>query len=445
MKVRKLISILTLCIFVLSSVATGAFAQNRHSEVDITVKDNGSVQLMVNFKDMKEAEWALKHVMKMKMQNIIAGYQDGTFKPNKPVTRAEAVVLTMRAAGLQEEIDQTVADSVYLSYRDAKDIPFWAQKAVYVAVKRGYLSAAATAEFQPNKPATREWVVTLMAKALDFEPMDIQLPFKDADRISPDIAGYVAAVVYDQLISGYPDGNFKPNKPVTRAEIAVMLGLSTDELQIPGKIKHKTEGTVVSTAVYNAAYSQGNITIDVDGKAGLTMTLPVAKDALIYVGDKPGALADIGVGAKVEVISNEKGMAVYIEAKPKVVTGVVQAVYGDKIDVIEFETGRKHRYEDPVKATYTAAANVAVVLNGAEAKISDLKSGDKIKLILDGTGKAAFIKASRFVRCEDKVEDKKKGKNVKIIVGQDDGHDDDDDDDDDEDEDKDKDKDKDED
>ena len=417
MNLKKMTTILILSVFVLGTFTTGAFAKNNNPQVDIKVLDTGSVQIIQNFKDVGEAKWALKHVMKMRLENIIMGYQDGTFKPNKPVTRAEAVVLTIRAAGLQDEVEQTVINSVYLPFKDAKSIPVWAKQAIAVAVERGYVAAASTDEFQANKPATREWVVMLVAKALDLKPMEITLPFKDAGSISPEITGYVAAVVYDQLISGYPDGNFKPNKPVTRAEIAVMLGLSTDELQIPGKQKNKLEGTVVSTAVYASTYAQGSITLDIKGRDNTTLTLPVAKGAVIYSMDKTAAFADIRTGAQVAIVIDEKGSAVYIEVIPETLKGVVEAVYSDKIDILEFDKDKRHGPDTTIKS-YNFATNVVTVLNGATAKVTDLKAGDKITLTIDAAGKVVNIKASRFVAKDDEDENdrnKDKSKSEKEV------------------------------
>jgi len=98
----------------------------------------------MNFKDLDEAKWAVKNILKMNAEDIIMGYNDGSFRPNKPVTHAEAVVLTIRAAGLQSEIESQVADAVYLPFKDAKSIPGWAQKAVAVAVEKGYLQVSKT-------------------------------------------------------------------------------------------------------------------------------------------------------------------------------------------------------------------------------------------------------------------------------------------------------------
>lgn len=420
MRKKKITALMVLVALLLSIVTTGAMAKNIRSDVNIQINQDGSVQVAMKFKDLKEASWAMKNILKMNAENIIAGYTDGNFRPNKPVTHAEAVVLTMKAAGLQSEIDSIVADKVYLPFKDAKSIPSWAKKAVATAVEKGYLQAGPSGNFQPNKAASREWVVKLIAKALNLQPVDIQLPFTDAAKISSDTVGYVAAVVYKQLISGFPDGSFQPNKPVSRAEIAVMLGISTNELPIPGKMKFKVEGTIdsvslqaatvtdqiyggVADQVYGNSQAQGSITLkldkdddeDEDEGRQVTVTYPVSTNALIYINDQAAKLSDLTVGAKAEAVIKD-GMVAYLEVEPVVVKGVVQAVYNDTVTVINNDWGKSKRSLAPVTTTYNLADNVVVTLNGVSVKAADLKAGVIVRMTLNAEEKVSSIKAARF-------------------------------------------------
>lgn len=417
MKKNKLLAILVLCVF-LFGIPSGVLAKPTGLNIDVKVNDNGSVTM--TFNDADQAKWALQQILKMKAENIISGFEDGSFRPNKTVTRAQAVVLTMRAAGLQTEIENIVADSVYLPFKDAKSIPVYAKKAVALAVQKGYLGADGSGSFQAEKAASREWVVVLIAKSMGLKPMDIDLPFTDADKISSDAAGYVAVVVYNHSISGLPDGSFQPQKPVTRAEIAVMLGLAADEVKIPGKIKSKVEGTVksVSTSVYSDVYSQGTITLTVNGDkddevdedVARVVTLQVAKNAQIYIGDKTAAIGDIAVGSKAEIAVNKNGLAVYIEIKPITVKGVVQSVYaGEKSLTIIQRTGEE-KMGNKQLTTYQVADSVNIVVNGVKVELAQLLPDDVVKLNFNADGKVTSIKASRFTKIKDKIKDKMKNK-----------------------------------
>jgi hypothetical protein len=431
MRTKKMISIVVLIVFIMGIAISGVSAAGN---VNVNINTDGSVQMTFNFSDMKEAQWALKQIMKMKSSNIISGYSDGSFRPNKPVTHAEAVVMTMKAAGLQSEIDNFVVDSVYLPYKDANSIPNWAQKAVALAVYEKYLNASSSDNFQPQAPATRQWVIMLVAKALNIQPRTETLPFSDTGSISPDAMGYVTAVVYKQLMSGFPDGSFKPDKPITRAEIAVLLGITTEEVPIPGKIRSKVEGKVVSvsTTVSSDVYdAQGTITLDVakedddededeDAVSGIVY-YPVAKNAQIFIDDKAADLSAIVSGSIAEVVVNKDGLVEYIEVDPIVVKGVVQSVYGDKLTINIQEKEKEHSRNrgEAVTKEYQVASGVVIVINGVTTTLAELKEGDVVKLSFDASGKVNNVKGTRFEKYkekenknkdEDEDEDKDKDK-----------------------------------
>lgn len=412
MKIRKIISMLMLSIFLFASLTSGAQAKNSRQplNINITVNQDGFVNLSMKFKDMNEAKWALKHVSKMFSKNIIIGYVDGSFGPNKPVTQAEAVVMTMRAAGFQQEIDSMVSESVYLPFRNSHGVPQWAQKAVSLAYQKGFLETPGSDKFQSNKSATREWFSVLIVKAFGWKDLaldknDVLLPFKDQAEIDRDLVGYIAVAVEKNIITGMPDGNFQPNKPVTRAQAAVMLGLSSGE--VPKPSKNKYEGIISGKSVHEDVNTQGSITLNME-KAG-QMTFPVANDAAIYIGDSIAKLGEIAIGSKAEVIVNSDNVVVYLEIEPVTVKGIIESIdpENNKISIIN---------------NYIVAHDAQIILNGKEVTLADLKSGDSVKMILDEKNIVTFIKAVEFGKKElknsdgkdDQQEDSKDIKNIII-------------------------------
>lgn len=113
----------------------------------------------VQLKDVGE-HWAQNNVVNLKDQGIINGYPDGTFRPNAPVSTAEAVVLAVRLLGLDEQA-KAKADA-QLAFTDAAAIPGWARGYVAVAVEKGLVESQG--QFQPNKKATRMDVTILLVK-----------------------------------------------------------------------------------------------------------------------------------------------------------------------------------------------------------------------------------------------------------------------------------------
>src|SRR5690606_29164558 len=81
---------------------------------------------------------------------------------------------------------------------------------------------------KPQEPASRVWVSSLLVRALGLESEALKLmstypDFKDAKEIPAGSIGYVNIAVENDIVSGYPNGTFRPNKSVTRAEMAVLL------------------------------------------------------------------------------------------------------------------------------------------------------------------------------------------------------------------------------
>ena len=59
-------------------------------------KSSNEIVIRLQFKDENELKWALVPIMRLASKGVFTGYEDGTFKPNRPVTRAELAALLDR-------------------------------------------------------------------------------------------------------------------------------------------------------------------------------------------------------------------------------------------------------------------------------------------------------------------------------------------------------------
>ncbi|WP_051287061.1 polysaccharide lyase family 8 super-sandwich domain-containing protein [Paenibacillus taiwanensis] len=105
--------------------------------------------------------WAQPFIQALAKAGYISGYEDGTFRANKQMTRSELVVLIVRARGLE------VHPKVTLTFGDADQIPAWAKPYVAAAVEAGLIQGNGDGKFKPNAATTRAEAITLILRLLN--------------------------------------------------------------------------------------------------------------------------------------------------------------------------------------------------------------------------------------------------------------------------------------
>jgi hypothetical protein len=244
-------------------------------------------EFQLGFEDSDEAPWAKGYIGKMQAKNVIQGYGDGTVRPNAPVTRIEAIVMAVRLMELEDEAIEKSTTDVELHFKDENKIPSWGKGHVIVALENGLFNSTED-KIQPNKPASRLWVVNLLVRALDLEDKALnqmtEIPdFKDADQIPAGSVGYVNVAIEHGLINGYEDNTFKPNRSVTRGEMAAFLDRTNDDLleqdgaiTVLGNITDISFGSSVTDDTYG---TDGRITVQFHN--GDSFTYAISSDLLV--------------------------------------------------------------------------------------------------------------------------------------------------------------------
>lgn len=151
----------------------------------------------------------VKHTKKTSQKSFIAGYPDGLFRPDNSVTRAEA-------AQMLWVLENATASNLKADFKDAKDS--WYNQALNYTISKGMLLAK-NGNIRPDVPMTRGEFVRMLYPLLAD---------KSGGPRFNDIAGheFEAAILRasaNGIIKGYPDGSFKPDGKVTRAETVTML------------------------------------------------------------------------------------------------------------------------------------------------------------------------------------------------------------------------------
>ncbi len=168
------------------------------------------------FPDVSEDNPFYYYIMRMKDLGITTGYSDGTFKPDEPLTRgALAKFLTIAHDGEEPsygDCDPPFPDvpcdyTFYPHIRRLKDI----------FEEEGYPLGYSDGTFKPDENITRGGLAKLSVVALGWGQQ-----FPDVPYTHP-FFKYIQSLAYRGIVSGYSDGSYYPDEPLTRGATTKMV------------------------------------------------------------------------------------------------------------------------------------------------------------------------------------------------------------------------------
>jgi len=212
-----------------------------------------------DYNDITKDFWAYKHINTCTQNNWLNGYPNGSFMPDGPVTRAEAIKTLV----------------LYLKRETTSQDGEW--YAPYLDVANDIIPKEWTGEnLLPDESITREELSYLLVSALGYDAVDNYEKFDkftDSSDVSEAFKPYLASAVKNGLILGHDSGEIAPKDNLTRAELATLLCRAESLKEIRKNIENiveirasadenglcvsktsqyfKTEITVPSTGYYN--------------------------------------------------------------------------------------------------------------------------------------------------------------------------------------------------
>jgi hypothetical protein len=126
------------------------------------LKPQGSGAELTFTDNAKIGTWAQKAVAQAVQAGIIKGNQDGSFRPNTEVTRAEMAAMIANALGQPIEANATTSTG----FADDKAIPAWAKGSIAIVKQAGIVQGKSGNKFAPQDNATRAEAVTVLLKML---------------------------------------------------------------------------------------------------------------------------------------------------------------------------------------------------------------------------------------------------------------------------------------
>ena len=191
------------------------------------LKNDTKVKLKITADGYKEYtyEKEVKDIKEVKSFNqYVVGYPDGTFGPERNITRAEAVAMFTRLVrGKVETTPRTTR------YSDSNNQ--WYSDSLNYATEKGYISGYTNGKFNPNANMTREEFAQMISKYVSENVKKAEgntlISFKDVSD-----KNWSKSAIQDALergiIKGYEDGTFRGDKDITRAEAVRMLNRTFD-------------------------------------------------------------------------------------------------------------------------------------------------------------------------------------------------------------------------
>lgn len=238
-------------------------------------------QTQTQFTDLPAGHWAREFITSLAGRNVIAGFPDGTFRPDEPVTRAQFAAMVRQAFNQSSVRGATSFVDVPANY--------WAAAAIREADTMGFLSGYPGNVFQPDQNIPRAQVLVSLANGLNYTASSqnsVQV-YRDATQIPTYAVASLAAATERRLVVNYPDvQSLRPNQTATRADVAAFIYqalasqnqvATVNSPYIVGQQQQAAQSNVPAGTVLSMAYEQGDkVVVLPDETAALTLNVAQA-------------------------------------------------------------------------------------------------------------------------------------------------------------------------
>ncbi|MEO0456840.1 MAG: S-layer homology domain-containing protein [Cyanobacteria bacterium P01_A01_bin.114] len=184
------------------------------------IPDLAPVRESLLFQDVPDGYWAKPYVDALSARGLIQGLEEGAFKPDDPVTRAQLARFLNQSFPMTPETDAINFNDVFADY--------WAADSIRDAVVGGFMVGFPDDTFRPEDQVPRAQVLTALVTGLDTQAAgDVKAVidrYADADEIPEWAEGKMAAATQAGIVVNHPEiSQLSPNQSATRAEVAAML------------------------------------------------------------------------------------------------------------------------------------------------------------------------------------------------------------------------------
>lgn len=180
-----------------------------------------------DFVDTKNS-WDRVEISQLEAMDILQGYPDGRFYPEQPVSRAEfAKILAVALGEKQSALELAKGTPIFTDI----SFDFWAKGFITAGVESGWLQGQGS-YFGPDAYINRQEAAAILSriqfgkgKAAD----ESELKFTDSESIADWAVEGILKTAAQGLITGFPDGSFRPLEKLSRAEAVHLLAVIMDQ------------------------------------------------------------------------------------------------------------------------------------------------------------------------------------------------------------------------
>lgn len=255
-----------------------------------------------------ENSWAKNEIEYMKNRGIVSGYPDGSFKPSNNMSKAEFYKVINKIMGFAQKSEISFNDVVTDN---------WYYNDVAKGVAAGYIIPAESLE--AGKNISRGEVARIIGIVFSIEGDKQEANnFTDSNTIPEQLKATIGGLKKNGYINGYPDGSFRVNAEITRAEVVKML------CNIAGEIINE-KSTVNSKAEKNLVVNIAGVTLkDMEVGRNLYLTEGIGEgDVLLENVKVKSSIVVNGGGANGVNIKNSEIKSLLLDKKQNLLNVVL--------------------------------------------------------------------------------------------------------------------------
>jgi len=345
------------------------------------------------FSDISEAAWAESYIEKMAEEDIVTGYEDGTFRPNSNISKYASILMiyrTLKAADLVTSSEQTININKHMATISSKEVPDWPDLygAVSFCLENDIMTSADLDNFMTDGTYTnakRFEVAVFLGKAMNIyleENLNVlyTLDFKDASSIVSQARPYVYLLNKHDIVNGDTQGYFKPASAITRAAMAKMLSVSLDLLQL----QEDSPDLNTKTGVITSILGDTNRIVVRDSEDDEDSSLYNLTDVDIFIEGRSKDVDDLETEMNV-VLTFSGDKLTKLSATEDAVSGDIlkyDGVYKNHIDMGSYAI-LTIEMPDGDREAYKILSTTSIIKDGEKVFLASLKSGDPVNMETD--------------------------------------------------------------